>query len=242
MKFQKIFSFAFILMLSLILVGCGGGGAGAPGSTGSDDIGVMIEAFALPYYGAIEWTISNEERPDGTLSTIVYSGNFTDDVDVTQIIDCDPSTADVAEIEPFFDHRAFLVINVRLLNPNSPFKPGTLFITEYKVDYFRSTDSLTAPPIESDRRFTSMIINLTSPSVGSGNRYFAETVMLIDLPRKFKYVEMMDSGRYTSHPSLINNYTAEYTFYGKDSYGKSFTFKVRKDFSMGSYDYCGLLQ
>lgn len=233
MKRQNVFSFTIILMLLLILSGCGGGGSGAPGSSGSDNTGVMLETEVRPYYIIGGWTISNTE----TASTISLTGNFTNAVDVTQA-DCDP-LPDVIEFEPMAAHSAVLVINAKLLNPSSTFKPGNLFITEYKVDYFRSTDSLTAPPIESDRRFVS--ITVETPS-GSGNWYSASSVVLVDLIRKDRYVEMINSGMYTSRSGFLNNYTAEYTFYGQDNNAKSFSFKARVDFTMGAYDNCGLRQ
>lgn len=231
MKRRTIYCFAMIIML-LSVWGCGGGGAGAPGSTGSDNTGVMLETQVRPYYITGGWTISNTE----TSSTITYEGNFTNAVDVTQV-DCDP-LPDVTELEPMAAHSAILVINAKLLNPSSPFKPGNLFITEYKVDYFRSTDSLTAPPIESDRRFVSITVGTPA---GSGNWYSASSVVLMDLIRKDRYVEMILSGMYTSRSGFLNNYTAEYTFYGQDSNGKSFSFKTRTDFTMGAYNNCGLL-
>ncbi|GEM_PF-747810 len=231
-KQQKAFCVVVILFLLSFLTSCGGGGAGAPGTGGMDDIGVSLEAYVKPYFLEASWTISGDGQ------TITFTGNFTSSVDVTQIIDCNPATVDIAESEPFNDHNAVLVVNARLLNPNSPFKPGTLYITEYKIDYFRSTDSLTAPPIESYREFVT--IHIIPPS-DAGNRYSAATVKFVDLIRKFEYVRLIDGGMYTSRPGYLNNYTAEYTFYGKDSYGKSFSFRVRHGFSMGSYNNCGLL-
>lgn len=231
MKNYKLCYIAFILFLISSLWGCGGGGAGAPGSSGSDEIGVLLESYVRPYYIVGDWTITE------TSSNITLEGNLTNAVDVTQI-DCDPDP-NIVEPEPMAEHSGILVVNARLLNPSSPFKPGNLFITEYKVDYFRSTDSLGAPPIESDRRFVTFIIGTPT---GSGNWYSAASVVLVDLVRKNKYVENLNSGMYTSHPGLLNNYTAEYTFYGKDSNNKSFSFKARVDFSIGSYNYCALLQ
>lgn len=239
MKRQTVFSFAILGILMFILSSCGGGGAGAPGTGGIDDIGVILEAYTQPYYLSASWQISDSTSAAGTTSTINILGNLTNAVDVTQV-DCSTDPL-IPNIEPMAEHSAVLVINARLMNPNSPFKPGNLFITEYKVDYFRSTDSLTAPPIESDKRFTTIMIGTTSPDIGSGNRYSAARVVLVDLIRKMKYVQDLNSGMYTSRPGLLNNYTAEYTFYGLDSHGKSFSFKVRQDFTIGSYNNCGLL-
>lgn len=233
MKRHSLFSSAIIILL-LALSGCGSGGSGAPGSSGSDNTGVMLESYVRPYYIIGGWTISNTE----TSSNITFEGNFTNAVDVIQNPDCNPSP-DTTEPEPIAEHSAILVINAKLLNPSSAFKPGNLYITEYKVDYFRSTDSLTAPPIESDRRFVSILIGVPP---GSGNWYSAASVVFVDLIRKNRYVEMIQGGMYTARPGFLNNYTAEYTFYGQDSNGKSFSFKTRHDFTMGSYDNCGLRQ
>ncbi len=234
MKRHSLFLIAILMLLLLLtLSGCGSGGSGAPGSSGSDNTGVMLESYVRPYYISGGWTISNTE----TTSNITFSGNFTNAVDVTQI-DCDPDP-NITNPEPMDEHSAILVINAKLLNPNNPIKPNNLYITEYKIDYFRSTDSLTAPPIESDRRFRSILIGVPP---ASGNWYSAASVVLVDLIRKMKYVQDLNSGMYTARPGLLNNYTAEYTFYGQDSNGKSFSFKVRHDFTMGAYDNCGLTQ
>ncbi len=229
MKKRTIFNFAILMFLLSSLWGCGGGGAGAPGTGGMDDIGVTLEAYVQPYYIEGSWTFQDEGR------SIIFSGNFTNAVDVIQI-DCDDDP-NILKPEPMAAHSAVLVVNARLLNPNSPFKPGTLFITEYKIDYYRSTDSLTAPPIESDRRFVT--IHITPPSDAS-NRYSASSVMFVDLIRKQEYVRLIDGGMYQARPGYLNNYTAEYTFFGKDSHGKSFSFKVRHDFSIGAYNNCAL--
>lgn len=239
MKKRRFYSFSVLLLLLAFLSSCGGGGAGAPGSSGSDETGVMLDAYVVPFYKDIDWDISNNETSAGTLSTITYDGNLTNKVDVTQTPDCDP-TNDKDDPEYFGDHQALLVINARLLNPTSPFKPGNLFITHYTIDYYRSSDSLTAPPIETARRNVNIMIGTVSPSIGNGNRYSAAVVEFVDIIRKLEYVRLIDGGMYTSRPGYLNNYTAEYTFYGKDSYGKSFSFKVRHDFSMGSYDNCGI--
>ncbi|MCX7913253.1 MAG: hypothetical protein N2511_01565 [Thermodesulfovibrionales bacterium] len=230
---NRIIFCLFIVIAALSLISCGGGGVGAPGFSGSDETGVIIEAHLRPYYLFAEWSISNGDPT----STISLDGNFTNAVDVIQQADCDPDPTKVVP-EPMAEHSAVLVVNTKLLNPANPFKPSTLYITEYRIDYFRSTDSLGAPPIESDRRFVFIPIGVPP---GKGNWYSASNVVFVDLIRKMRYVEMLNSGMYTSNPGFLNNYTAEYTFYGKDSYDKSFSFKLRHDFSMGSYNNCDLI-
>jgi hypothetical protein len=66
------------------------------------------------------------------------------------------------------------------------------------------------------------------------------TVTLVDLIRKAQYLQDILSGRYTTN--ILNNYTAVYTFYGQNEFGKSVTFIVQTDFQIGSFDYCGITE
>jgi hypothetical protein len=61
---------------------------------------------------------------------------------------------------------------------------------------------------------------------------------LVDLVRKLQYQDDVLSGRYSSAPAYINNYTAVYTFYGKNDFGENFTIKATMNFQIGDFDYC----
>ncbi len=198
------------LLFSVLLWGCGSG-PGSPGGQGTEDTGVILEATIIPTYNA----------------TDTYS------VDVFQQV-C--TVGPPPEFEVFTDHSAKVTISSRLLNPTSTFQPGTLYIDKYTVEFRRSTDSIGAPPIESDTRYKSIII---TPPSGAGTNTLEDTLILVDLIRKDKYATDMLSGQFTSGLAYINNYTATYTFYGQNQFGDSFSFKAQIDFQIGSFDYCG---
>jgi hypothetical protein len=217
MRKRSFFLLSFIVILSSVfLYGCGGGGPGSPGSDGSEKTGVILDATLAP----------------------TYLGANTNSVDAFQNPDCDgdPTTNDP---ESFTDHSATLTVNARLLNPNATFQPGNLHIEKYTIKYFRSSDSITAPPIETDVRFVSIPITPpTAPSTPSASTLVTATVSFADLVRKDNYSDDMLSGIYSSSLAFINNYTAVYKFEGKNDFGEKFSFEVQADFQIGNFDYC----
>lgn len=198
------------LFAVLLLWGCGGGGPGSPGSTGTEDIGVIIDATVVPN----------------------YLGEDTYSVDAFQQV-CDPGPPPT--YEQFTDHGATLTINARLVNPNTTFRVGTLYVERYTIEFRRSDDSIGAPPIESDTRYHTIVI---TPPTGDGVSTVSTTVVLVDLKRKEKYYYDMLSGQYTSGMAYLNNYTATYTLYGKNEFGTAFSFKVTVPFQIGNFDNC----
>jgi len=201
---------AYCLLLTAFIWGCGGGGPGSPGSSGTEDTGVKIDATIVPE----------------------YLGDSTYSVDVFQDI-CDPGPP--PDYEEFTDHGATLTIHARLLNPNATFQAGDLYIEKYTVEYRRSPDSIGTPPILSDTRYKTIVI--PAPS-GTGETTVTDTVIFVDLIRKDKYASDILSGQYSSSLAYINNYTATYTFKGKNEYGTEFSFKTQTDFQIGWFDYC----
>jgi len=206
-----LFFTVFCLLFSAFLWGCGDSGSGSPGSHGSEDTGVILDATIVPSY----------------LDT------DTPSVDAFQDI-CDAGPPRI--YEAFTDHSATVTINARLLNPNTTFQPGILYVQKYTISYFRSTDSIGSPPIESDIRFATIVI---TPPTGAGVATVADTVEFLDLKRKDKYAEDMLSGMFTSGLAFLNNYTAVYTFEGKNQFDELFSFTVQKDFQIGDFDNCG---
>lgn len=198
------------LLVTVLLAGCGGAGPGSPGSSGAENTGVMLDATIIPTYKDAN----------------VYS------VDAFQQT-CDAGPPPVYEI--FTDHGAAVTVSARLLNPNTTFQPGTLYIERYTVEFRRSNDSIGSPPIETDTRYISVII---SPPSGTSTSTVEFTAIFVDLKRKDKYHTDMLSGIYTSGLAYINNYTAVYTFYGKNQYGTSFSFQTQTNFQIGSFDNC----
>ena len=124
--------FAIIALLGfglIALAGCGSG-PGSPGSSGSEDTGVMLDASIVP----------------------LYNGTNTPSVDAFQDI-CKSGDPEI-----FTDHQATVTINSRLLNPTTKFTPGTLYVQKYTIQYRRQNDSIGAPPIQSDTRYNTIII------------------------------------------------------------------------------------
>lgn len=209
MMFMRVFLSAILV---LMVWGCGGGsGPGSPGTQGTEDTGVMVEAVIIPTYNNVD-----------TYSVDTFQ----------QVCDVGPPP----EYEIFTDHSATATISARLLNPGTTFQAGTLYVEKYTVEFRRSTDSIGAPPIESDTRYKSIII--TPPTGGTGANTVTDTVILIDLIRKDKYRTDMLSNMFTSAAAFLNNYTATYTFEGKNQFGDTFSFTAQTDFQIGSFDYC----
>lgn len=211
MKRHSLFSSAIIILLLLALSGCGGGGAGSPGSCDTEKTGVILDVSISPYY----------QKTD----------NLTNSVDVVQNT-CISENIEYAEY--FADHSAVISIGARLINPNIPIQPGTLYIEKYTINFARSTDSLGAPPIESDTRYQTIVI--TPPSSGLGSTTTKSSSALVDLIRKERYLRDILSGQYNNN--LPHNFTAIYTFEGKNEYGKSFCAVATTNFQIGSFDYC----
>jgi hypothetical protein len=210
MKKNKFLLFTIYCLLSTVFLwGCGGG-AGSPGSKGTEDTGVEVEATITP----------------------LYLDNNTYSVDAFRVI-CEEGPPPVAE--DFTDHNATATITARLLNPNRVASTGVLYIEKYTVEFRRSSDSIGAPPIQTDTRYKTIVIY---PPTGGGVNEVADTVVLVDLIRKDQYRADVTSGQYSSGLAYINNYTAIYTFEGKNEYGSKFSFKAQTDFQIGNFDYC----
>jgi len=208
MKRNYILLFAgYCLLLVIITSGCGGGGPGSPGSSGSENTGIKVDASVEGLY----------------LNDITYS------VDAFQAICEDGSD------ELFTDHQATVTFTARLINPGSTFQAGKLYIEKYTVEFRRSSDSIGAPPIESDTRFKT--IEIPAP-IGAGEVIVETDILLVDIIRKAQYSEDMLSGRYSPMPYYINNYTAIFTFKGQNEFGESFKVKTQMDFQIGNFNHC----
>ena len=209
---QRYYSLFFIFLFFLSQVSCGKQ-PGQPGSTG--DTGLILTATLTPFYNAVD----------------------TDSVDVQQDV-CSPGPPPVLEI--FTDHQAIATFNATLERPDLTVLPGTLYIQQYTIDYYRSSDSVGAPPITSDSLYTTIVI--PSPAIGSTTpTTVTATLLLVDLTRKAQYLSDMQSGQYTAalgNSDLINNYTAVYTFYGVNDFGDSFSIQATTNFQIGLFDYC----
>jgi hypothetical protein len=212
-----------LLVVVLLLAGCGGGSLTGNESTGSycANIGGLTVCCTQirPFY------LGTADAP-----------NYTTNVDANPISDCDP-TQEGAQPEPFADHGAIAFFTIRPLNPDAFIPPNTSIVFErYTIDYRASTDSIGAPPIERFEGYMSLTV--PAPVSGGLARDVATSIVFVDLPRKYKYYNDIVSGRYSSLGSMINNYTATVTFYGRTDTGSRFSVVGNVYFSMGAYNYC----
>jgi hypothetical protein len=211
-KMKRVYLLLFTvccLLLAVFLWGCGNG-PGSPGSSGSEDTGVIVDAIVVPQ----------------------YNGVTTSSVDAFQD-EC--GTPPNTTPEFYADHQVIVTFTARLVNPNTTFEIADLHIEKYTIEFRRSTDSIGAPPIESDTRFRS--ITITAP-VGAGTTVVTDTLSFVDLIRKIQYANDMLSGRYGSNPVVVNNYTAILTFEGKNDFGKEFKIKTQTDFQISDFNNC----
>jgi hypothetical protein len=137
--------------------------------------------------------------------------------------------------ESYTDHTATLTIAAVRTNPHATILPGKLYVEKYTVEYRRSADSIGAPPIQSDTRYDTIVI---VPPVYVGTTFTEATVIFVDVLRKEQYRTDVESGRYNYGNYYLNNYTAIYTFEGKNEYGTKFRFKTQTDFPIGHFLYC----
>jgi hypothetical protein len=204
----------YLSFVVLLLYGCGSG-PGSPGSEGTENTGVVLDATIIP----------------------VYNNTNTISVDAAQDV-CDAGPPPKYEI--FTDHGATVTINAKLVNPNAQFTPGNLYIEKYTVQFRRSTDSIGAPPIETIVDGTEGMPVVIVPPTGTGISSVTTTVAFVDLIRKMKYWSDVNSGVYASTSGAgLNNYTAIFTFKGKNEFGDSFTFTAQTGFQIGDFDNCG---
>jgi hypothetical protein len=226
---MKIKSLLFVIchlsFVILFLSGCGGNGPGSPGSTGTEDTGIVLNATIVPVYKGVN-----------TNSVDAFQGICCGSTEIAAGGTCSSGTSTV---EFFADHEATVTINANLLNPSAKFTPGNIYIEKYTVEFRRSTDSIGAPPIETivDGTVGMPVVITFTPPVGDGVVTVTTTVTLVDLIRKIKYAADINSGVFTSNE--LNNYTAIYTFEGKNDFGDAFTFKAETGFEIGDFNNCG---
>ncbi len=223
MKRQTVFSFAILGILMFILSSCGGGGAGAPGTGGSGDTGVLINPELITFYSGIGYKFEQEKC------------EFTE-------MTGDPFNYNV-DISSFGNHKALLVVRTSIINPQTTFQPGALYIEKYTIEYRRSTDAIGAPTIETYTAWKTIYVPVPTlddlkkdPPVNLRCTLFPQPeIIFLDEARKKKYKEDVLSGRFAYTGNFINHYTAIYRFEGKNIHGKSFDFIVTRDFTIGDF-------
>ncbi len=198
-----------IILFSVFQASCGTQ-PGQPGSEG--DTGIILSALIEPEYN------------DAT----------TSDVDAVQDL-CPDGTA-----EPFFKHQAAITISALLERPDLNVQPGTLYIDQFTIDFIRSSDSTGAPPIEQYHEY--ITVPIVVPLIGTTSATETTfTAMFVDIPRKIQYATDMGTGQFVpalNAPAILNNYTAVYTFYGKNDFGTPFQLVASAPFVIGHFDNC----
>ena len=170
---------------------------------------------------------------DVTISPI-YLGLFTYSVDAFRDI-CDEGPPEVWEF--FGTHYSAITFNARLINPSTELHPSSLNIEKYTIKYYPTTDSIGAPPIETDTRFFALEI---TPPTGTNVTTVSTTGVFLDLNRKIQYANDIASGSYSSASFGLNNYKAVYRFEGKNVFGDRFCFEGEAHFEIANFDNCGL--
>lgn len=143
-------------------------------------------------------------------------------------IDAFQQTCSNGQPEPFVDdHAQLTVIGEPITQDTTP--PGNLTIDRYDVVFYpQDKDS---PPVDS---YTS---TFTATIIPDGKTETVLQVMVFPINRKEKFMDDIQSGRFS--PVLPAVYDMVVRFYGKNDYGKEFSFVYQTMISVGNYYYCG---
>jgi len=121
----KKYCLGVLLLFFISIAGCGGGG-GAPGSSGSENTGIIIKSVSITDAGA--------------------EGGTGKEVDVAIHL-CDP--ADPESGEPgLFIHTENLVITADKLNPNTASDPFPASVEQCTITYIKANSDPASPVIE----------------------------------------------------------------------------------------------
>jgi hypothetical protein len=195
-------------LLSVILWGCGGGGPGAPGSTNSEDTGIILNAV----------TITTENGPD----LDVYSAPLA----------C-PASSPTGPETLLHREDATITIDASKLNPgttsNPTFDPFPASVEQCTITYKKAIEDPSAPVIESLTIYPNCsIVNSTTNSC---------PVTLIDITRKEKYWTDLTSG-INLPAEQPTHYVAVYNCSYTNIVGKSGQFEVEYDIWLGDFLNC----
>lgn len=199
-----------MVLLTLPLYSCGGGDIGSPGTTGSNDTGIIIQSVSIV--------------------GVPTASDLTPDIDANVHVCSVDATTGVATFEDgLFRVTADITILAKKLNEStlaSPPFPAS--VEQCTVTYLKAVEDPSAPVIPSLTFFPNCIINDSAPSTCN--------VPLIDIQRKNDFWTAIVSGK--NVPSeRPTHYVAKYICIYKNIFGTG-TFPVEYDFWIDDFNTC----
>lgn len=199
-----------MVLLTLPLYSCGGGDIGAPGSTGSNDTGIIIQSVSI---------VGVPTKTD-----------LTPDVDANvHVCEVDATTGEVTVEEGLFRVSAEITVLAKKLNESTLSQaPFPASVEQCTVTYLKAVEDPSAPIIPSLTFFPNCIISDSTASICS--------VPLIDIQRKNDFWSALVSGK--NVPSeRPTHYVAKYSCTYKNIFGTG-TFLVEYDFWIDDFNTC----
>ncbi len=206
----KVIISGLMLLLTLPLYSCGGGEAGAPGSSGSNDSGIVIQSVSIT------------GTPTAT--------DLTPDIDANVHVCSVDATTGVATSEAglFRVDAAITVLAKRLNESGLSEPPFPASVEECTITYLKSNSDPSAPIIPSLTVYPNCILADSAPTTCS--------VPLIDIQRKRDFWNAVVSG--VNVPSeRPTHYVAKYYCKYKSDFGVGF-FPVEYDFWIDDFETC----
>lgn len=208
---RKVLISGLMLLLTLPLFSCGGGGeVGSPGSTGSNDTGIVIAGV--------------------TVAGVSTASDTEKDIDANvHVCTVDATTGDTTVEAGLFRVDATMTIIPELLNQSGLSQPPfPASIEECTITYLRANEDPSSPVIPSLTFYPNCI--LTSPVQTDC------TVQLIDIQRKRDFWNAIVTG--INVPSeRPTHYVAKYYCKYKSQFGTGY-FPVEYDFWIDDFETC----
>jgi hypothetical protein len=121
---KTYFGFIMMLIIAVSFAGCGGGGGGAPGSSGSEDTGILITAVSV-----VGESTGPDEPPDIDVAVHLCDGDEPED--------------------GLFRVPATMSITAELVNPDTAFVPFPASVEQCTISYRKAIEDPASPIIES---------------------------------------------------------------------------------------------
>jgi hypothetical protein len=206
----KLLISGLMLLFTLPLVSCGGSEVGSPGSSGSNDSGIVIQSVSI---AGVE--TNTDKVPDVDANVHVCS--------------IDATTGEAEFEEGLFRVSAEITILAKKLNEsglsNPPFPAS---VEECTITYLKANEDPSAPVISSLTFFPNCVFNDSVEAKCS--------VPLIDIQRKRDYWAAISNG--LNLPSEYpTHYVAKYYCKYKSEFGTGY-FPVEYDFWIADFNTC----
>ncbi len=126
------------------------------------------------------------------------------------------------------DHTTPATVTLTRVDPDVD--PGRLFIDHYTIQYIPMQAN--SPAIPSMSVYQTQQLNEGDNTI---------TLMVMDVQRKTAFDSLFGSGQQVQS-GLPAGYTADYTFYGSNSYGETWTYEAQAPIYIGQYNECAPCQ